>query len=315
MADITDGNFLENYAPTNFEDDQYSTTATLNLVNTTRPHRLFTNGTATQNGATSWTIEFPSYFSTSSYYFHLTDRELAVETGTYPGLEKPIPYTVYSEDASSAQEAAAQLPKLFAELERTYGPYFHQSFTAYISGEGGMEHSGATITSLSALGHELTHSWFARSVMPSNGNTGWIDEGIATWRDQGYQRATRSERVPANLAGFSIYERFTPYAAYDRGERFMSELDAQFAEQSGGLRPLLAEFYAQYKGQLITTPIFENWLEQKTGVDLTEMFQRFVYGAGQDTSNSGAPGVAAGTAPPNTNHPPSLTPSEVVALR
>jgi aminopeptidase N len=315
MADIDSGNFLENYAPTNFEDDQYPMSATLNLASANTPHQLFTNGTVVQNGPSTWKIDFPPYFNTSSFYIHLTNKDLVVRTGTYKGIAREIPYTVYSGDGDLANAAAAEVPALFQELERTYGPYFHQSFTAYISGAGGMEHSGATITSLSALGHEMTHSWFARGVQPSNGNTGWIDEGIASWRDEGYQREAPADRAEANLAGFSIYERFTPYAAYTRGEQFMSELDYLFADQFGGLRPLLADFFAEYKGQLITTPMFENWLTQRTGQDLSGMFQRYVYGNGQPTGNAGAPGSAPGIPYPNSNHPPSLTPNEVENLR
>jgi hypothetical protein len=315
MADIDEGNFLETYAPSNFEDDQYPMIATLNLVNGGGNHRLFTNGTVTQNGPTTWRIEFPAYFNTSSFYFHLSNRDFAVRTGVYQGLERPIPFTVYSTSVSAVNSAAAEIPKLFQELESTYGPYFHQSFTAYISGSGGMEHSGATITSLSALGHELTHSWFARGVQPSSGSSGWIDEGIASWRDQGYRRQALIGRQPANLAGFSIFERFTPYAAYTRGEQFMRELDARFSQQFGGLRPLLASFFAQFKGQLITTSVFENWLGQTTGENLGQIFQRYIYGDGQFSNDAGAPGAAAGVPLPNTNHPPALTASEVEAIR
>ena len=77
------------------------------------------------------------------------------------------------------------------ELEQTYGPYPHEALLIYCTGNisGGMEYAGATMTSLEALGHEITHSWFARGVMPANGNAGWIDEAIARWRDRGYPRA------------------------------------------------------------------------------------------------------------------------------
>ena len=57
--------------------------------------------------------------------------------------------------------------EFLAELEADYGAYTHDSMTVYIAGRGGMEHCGATITSMSALGHEITHSWFARGVMPA----------------------------------------------------------------------------------------------------------------------------------------------------
>jgi hypothetical protein len=63
-----------------------------------------------------------------------------------------------------------------------------------------MEYCGATMTDPGALGHELTHSWFARGVMPANGNTGWIDEAVASWRDDGYPRASRApNRSAVNL--------------------------------------------------------------------------------------------------------------------
>ena len=77
--------------------------------------------------------------------------------------------------------------------------------TIYIAGRGGMEHCGATITSMSALAHEITHSWFARGVMPANGNAGWIDEGTARWRDRGYPTAKGfSVRQPVNLSNYSL---------------------------------------------------------------------------------------------------------------
>ncbi|MCM2324022.1 MAG: hypothetical protein NDJ90_12250 [Oligoflexia bacterium] len=313
MADIDSGNFFEKYGPTNFEDDQYGMTVTLTLQNTTTEHRLFTNGTVTQSGPTAWIIEFPAFYTTSSFYFHITDKSLAVRTGTHPGLQKEIPYTVYAEDSSSADSAASRIPGLLQELEGTYGAFLHPSFTAFISGAGGMEHAGATITSLSALGHEMTHSWFARGVMPSGGSSGWLDEAIASWRDGGYQRAGSIQtRSAENLADLSLFERFTPYAAYSAGAQLMSELDRIFAERFGGMRTLLAQFFGEFKGQTITTPQFETWLEGKTGDDLTATFERYVYGEGDVAGTVPGPGTPP---PPSTLHPPALTQEEVEALR
>ncbi len=93
------------------------------------------------------------------------------------------------------------------------------------------------MTDTGALGHELTHSYFARGIMPANGNAGWIDEALASWRDNRYPRST-SISGTANMAGRPGYTRFTDYAAYSYGARFMAYLDGKFAAQ-GGLKTYL----------------------------------------------------------------------------
>src|SRR5690606_32757296 len=111
-------------------------------------HALFANGRSQQLGPDRWRIEFPAYYNSNSLYLHVTDAELAVRSGFYRGIERNIPWVVYSKTVSAAREAASLMPKLFAELEGTYGPYLHDSFVAYISGKGGMEHAGAAVTSI-----------------------------------------------------------------------------------------------------------------------------------------------------------------------
>jgi hypothetical protein len=134
------------------------------------------------------------------------------------------------------------------------------------------------MTSLGALGHEITHSWFARGVMPANGNAGWIDEAVARWRDRGYPRysAASPHRPPVNLAGFSPYRRHTPREPYALGSLLLTELDRLFSPD--GLRPILARLFRERQRQLITTPLFQAFLEQQTRVSLESIFNRCVYG-------------------------------------
>lgn len=287
MADIASGNFFENYGPANFEDDQFKMTFRVSLLGVSSTHQAFSNGTMSQLSPTSWEVDYPEYYNSSSFYFHVTDLALAVRRSTYAGLEKSIPLTVYAQDAASADSAMAKLPGLFKELESTYGPYLHDSFTAYIYGSGGMEHCGATITSVSALGHELAHSWFARGVMPSSGNSGWIDEATASWRDYDYfQTDSATQRPVSNLANFTIFERFSPSNVYVDGRRLFSQLDHLFQSSHGGLRPLLRELFGEFKTQTITTEIFQDFLETRTGRDLDSYFDRYVYGGVSGFSES-----------------------------
>ena len=141
-------------------------------------------------------------------YFHISEKgRFAIERSVYKGLEKDIPVVSYTEKRKTAQEAMQRTLEFLAELEADYGAYTHDSMTVYIAGKGGMEHCGATITSMSALGHEITHSWFARGVMPANGNAGWIDEGTARWRDNGYPTAKGfTTRTPVNLSSYSPFK-------------------------------------------------------------------------------------------------------------
>ena len=150
-----------------------------------------------------------------------------------------------------------------------------------------MEYCGATMTTLNALPHEITHSWFGRGIMPANGNSGWIDEAIASWRDNHYPRASGPpDRSPVQLSGFSPYRRHTAQfpSPYYWGSLLLSELDYLF-RNNGGLRPILKDLFLEKKRCLITTPYFQGFLEQKTGLNLNSIFSRYVYGrSGEDIS-------------------------------
>ena len=79
-----------------------------------------------------------------------------------------------------------------------------------------------------------------------------------------------------NLAGFSPYRRHTPRESYAMGSLLLSELDRLFSPE--GLRPLLARLFRERQRQLITTPLFQAFLEQQTGASLGPIFDRYVYG-------------------------------------
>jgi hypothetical protein len=315
MGDVRSGNFLEAYAPAGFEGDSFALSLGISLHGDhLDQHSLFANGEVTKLDDKRWQIEFPEYFGASSFYLHLTHRPLTVRTTVYQGRQGAIPILVYSQDAALASAAIQELPTLFSELEETYGPYAHASFLAYITaGRGGMEHAGATVTSLGALAHEVTHSWFARGVMPSDGRSGWIDEAVASWRDYGYRRAEAlHRRAPTNLGRFSPFQRFTPGNCYVDGRALLSELDLMLADR-GGLRPLLRDFYSLWKRRAIRTADFQDFLETRGKLDVKALFRNYVYGSDGDYPGDRGAGIAQDET--GSLHPPALTPEEVAALR
>lgn len=318
MSDFPGGNYLEAYAPIGFEDDELLLHLDLELVGASKAHRLYANGEISQPSANRWHVEFPSYFHASSFFFHFTDSAFEERRITVNGIEKSIPVTVYSSDAAQADAAIALLPGVFAELESSYGAYPHASFVAYIYGRGGMEHSGATVTSVSALPHELTHSWFARGVMPADGRSGWIDEAVASWRDNGYFRAGGiGNRAPTNLGRFSAFQRFTTPNCYVDGRNFLAELDLLMASQ-GGIRPFLRNFFQKWKRKSVHNDNLEADLiaygnDPSTAQRISDLYQRYVYAAGPEFHDPAEDSLMRNLM--GKTHPPAYSQEDIEKMR
>lgn len=293
LNDLKQRSFLERYAPANFEFDQVPMSMSFTVTGASSVHQLFANGAVTAIAPNAWRVDFPDYFTSSSSYVHLTNRFLSVASGVFHGQERDVPLTVYGRDAYTVNNELSRALAIMKELETTFGPYAHREMLIYIarSAEGslaGMEYCGATMTNMRVLSHEIAHSWFGRGVMPANGNAGWIDEAIATWRDYQYVRAySAPNRAPVNLAGFSKFRRDTTRDAYKYGMLLMSEIDFLLRDQ-GGLRPVLKSLYLDQRHKVIDTPFFQQFLEQETGLDFAPIFTRYVYG-----QSVGASAIAA----------------------
>lgn len=290
IRDLKSRMFLEQYVPSNFEYDQYQMTLDIHIKGPKKARQdFYTNGKLTQLSPTDFRIEFPDYFTVSCPYFHTTPKNRMSRIDfTHKSVSgRDIPITVYSKYKSRTKKFQAEAIRVMTELEADYGPWAHPSLIAYgrRPGVGGMEHSGATATSFSALDHEMLHSYFAKGVMPANGNSGWIDEAIASWRDKGYQRKPETGFEGSNLGAHSVYKRNTDRRAYGLGAAFMAYLDFKL-QNIGGLKAFLRGYFQTYKHQVVTTEHFKNNLEFFSGLDLDEDFNKYILGENsEDTHN------------------------------
>jgi hypothetical protein len=202
-----------------------------------------------------------------------------VARSEFKSKERVVPVTVYSETKKRTDQALKTVLDTLADNEKTFGPYAHHFCVVYVTpGGGGMEYAGATATAEWAIAHEITHSWFARGVMPADGNAGWIDEAVTSWRDDRYLRAKEDfGRRAAKMSAFPPYRRHTPMEAYTHGKNLMSQLDRLFA-QTGGLRPVLQRLYADRARTRITTEFFRDFVQKDTGQNLSAIFDRYVFG-------------------------------------
>lgn len=288
IRDLKTRKFLEQYVPSNFEFDQYQVTMNVVFAGTkTAKQDIYTNGKVTQTSANSYQIVFPEYFTSSCHYFHTTPKGQKKRIDfTYKSIDgRDLPVTVYTSWWSRPSKFKNEAIKVFQELEADYGPWGHDGLVAYetFPGTGGMEHAGATQTSFGALDHEMLHSYFSKGVMPANGNSGWIDEAIASWRDYGYERKPLPAMTGSNLGSGSIYQRNTDSRAYAIGREFMAYLDYRLQDM-GGLKAFLRGYFATYKRTVITQEHFKNNLEFFSGLDLTEAFDTYIWGVNPEES-------------------------------
>jgi hypothetical protein len=282
--------YWEQYGPTGMEYDQYEQIVNIKFIPKAgvalAEPAVFSNGTVSTITAAKdeWSIQFPPYFTTSSFYLHVADKAgFIVRSGTYPaaGEDEPkIPLTVYVPASSTINPDAAitTIQDVFAEMERDFGDYAHKDFVAYVvdTSANGMEYAGATMTGLAALSHETFHSWFARGVMPTDGNAGWIDEGLARWRDRGYPLSSWSTWPPYALGARSPYIRGTDILiVYTLGSEAFAELARVLSGDAVNFKTVLSGLYELKNKKTISTPELYDFMraaaqgdpDKESGVD------------------------------------------------
>jgi len=245
MSDLSDRQYLEQYLPTNFEYDQIPMKMRVEVLNAAgMPHVLRANGDVKTLSENVFEVEFPKFYTTSSMFFHLLPvGAVPAKSFTVDSVDgRKLPVEIYTSGNMAAYEKETR--SVIAELEADYGAFPHAKVVIYGAGGGGMEYSGATMTSLYALGHELFHSYNARGVMPAQGNSGWIDEAMSSWRDRGYQRSKYAGGT-TNMAGHSVWTRMTDDDAYSKGAAFLEWMAGKMETRGKDFKLFLREYFAK----------------------------------------------------------------------
>ena len=286
MSDLRrpDGGYLEAFLPSNHNFNQFRMSFSVTVKNSPVIHSVFSNGVVSRPSPEHWEVEFPSYFTSSCPWFHLgpADEYQSLQDQCSSLDGRTVPIFVYTKSRRKAdrllQKFVHSVKTILVELESDFGPFPHGSVTVFATGKGkgGMEYAGATATGLKSLRHELNHSYFARSILPANGDAGWIDEAIACWGDIGYLRSKYPPARGANMGRRSEYMRVTSCKAYTVGRDFLAHLDYVLRER-GGLRPFLTKYAKQKRHQSVTTEEFQELVEDFYGASLEQLFKAYVY--------------------------------------
>ena len=295
VTDLEDRFYLERYIPVNLEYDRVKMTFNLHFKGIKDKQHVFHNGELKWLSATDAQIEYPEYFTVNSLYFHTTPvGSVDKQETTFKSVNgRDIPVVLYTAKAANSTTVMNTLMRIatrtFAELEGDYGAFPHPSLTIYNAnlssmGLGGMEYAGATVTNEGAIEHELFHSYFARGMTPANGNAGWIDESLASWRDNGYNRLTLMFGT-SQMAAHETYTRKTDAAAYGFGSRFMAFLDNKFKDK-GGLKPFMNKLLEKKLFTPIHTEEFIKEMELFFGEDLKAIFKQYVFSKSVDKTQT-----------------------------
>lgn len=244
---------------------------------------------------------------------------LGLAVSEYEVLEQRIPIAgtndtvyvldyVYREDTAYAfLKLRELLPPMLQRFSDLFGPYpylrekyGHMQISIF---SGGMEHS--TMSSMgswdySLMVHELAHQWFGNMVTCASWRDIWVNEGFATWMVSlcledlldngfwwpGWKRLTRESawRVPQG----SIYVRDTALTTtiffqrltYHKASFVLHALRYQLGDSAvfAGLRNYLNDPALQWA--FATTEHIRFHLEQASGKDLRNYFDRYIYGEG-----------------------------------
>ncbi|WP_235756248.1 hypothetical protein [Paracoccus salsus] len=187
MSDLNPARYLEAWLPSTALWDRFPVTLEVQMAGAPA-HVLLSNGAVTGLGASHWSISFPASFAPCSHFLIIAaaDRitQHSAATVLPGGLAVTIDVATRNSDGIDLVAGAAAIAGHLAANTTGTGPCRHGGrHTALLTAPGyhNMEYDAATTTANSALAHEVFHSWWARGLVPAQGQDGWLDEAWTTY--------------------------------------------------------------------------------------------------------------------------------------
>ncbi|MCP4214109.1 MAG: M1 family metallopeptidase [bacterium] len=257
-----------------------------------------------------WRLDTEREISSYSVMFALLPAEDTIlEERTIEGVDVRI--LGFADNPSLMGMAFGNLQQYLPMLIDRMGPFpMPRGLSVLlVSDGGGMEYYGATITSLSALEHEVFHMYYGCSTVNKTYRDSWLDEAANEWFHMSMEPsfAAIDESYRSNIvSGRSSVAVGFDRRAYDEGSQILQAVALQLGgrdQMVGFLRHL----HQEYSFAPFTTHDFLYYLQQYSGIDMTPRFLNWLYSDNTAQANAGA--LRSGTAESDKIHAePDLTP-------
>ena len=287
FTDLGGGRYLEAWVPANLTYDQFTLDLDIQILNTAIAHSVISNAAITVLAANSWHLSWPATITALSTLLEIRATDTVVsqtDTVTLPisGVNVTLEAWKLAASPISLTTQLTNLRNALIANEAGAGAYRHGNrFVALLRDvtSGGMEYDGGTTTSLSALSHEVFHSWWGRGLKPALPRDGWWDEAWTV-----YQMAGGAGAVPLDfldpavtLSARNPWVRATPGAAYTSGRDLFEGVASMVGVANAN--QWMDDFYAANPNAPVNTEAMEEFLLARSGADmLVDAFHRFVYG-------------------------------------
>lgn len=261
------------------------------IVESDEKYRCIGSGRVTDlsdNNSQTWVLdsgrEIASY---TVMFFLIPESESDFEERVINGNSVRI---ISYKGGASIDNAFTQLESWLPELEQNLGTFpMPDGLSIFLtSNGGGMEYYGGTITSLSALEHEVFHMYFGCSLIAKTYRDSWWDEAINMWYElnakgnlkpipEQFKSNIVSGRTPVSI-GFDD-------RAYNEGAQII-EYCSEIAGGRDNFISFLSYLYGKYTFSPFNTFGLVEYFRDYSGIDLNSKFLNWLYNGVQSYYSS-----------------------------
>jgi len=302
-SDSTDARFSNVFAPVAFEADRYPVTYNFSFIGLIKPLNLYSSAFQTKIGPVIvkqkkinqvYKLLFSKHNNMAGPYFEFTSQVYHTVTFNYIGLYQPVPVTIYfspsilkGKEEAVIRQAENLVRQTFDKFETTIGEYPFEKLLVKLyslqngdlplSQEYSMEYTGAVVSRMELIPHEICHQWFGRGASPVDGTAGFVDELICDWYDYANPVKYPGKRKPVIISQPNSFSLRTPEESYQEGV-FLAEISHLYKHHNINLSNILKRFYNKYRLKSYSREDFFNILSEDYPGSLQPYFLRYVFG-------------------------------------
>lgn len=265
----------------------------------------------TDNGDNTSTWHWKTIYSLPTYLISFSTGKYELKTGTFNGINGPVPITWYARPADTSRIAGTfvHLNDILENFEEHFGPYPFERVGYTSTAQGAMEHAANISYPYSGwdgttgnewwYGHELSHMWFGDMVTCASAEDMWLNEGWARWceslllgglyGEEAYKEDMRTKLKDVlqtthvtdggYYALYGIPSNLTyGSTVYDKGGQVVHTLRNYLGDSLffNGIKAYLSQYAYNYA----SSENIRDFLSNYTGVDLNDFFQAWVFSPG-----------------------------------